>query len=414
MNEIDLKTVVSLYLDKSRANKEGKYLLRLQVYDKINKKRRYFATKFKFTAKEYENTIKSKKTTTIKIELNAALNHAQTIINEIIPFDFDKFEHKLYGKAGMSEKVFYQYNEYVNELIKNNQIGNASNYNLSEKSIQGFLKHENKKPDTFKFTDVTPHFLQEYENYMLSLGKSITTVSIYLRALRAIFNRAIENNEISKEIYPFGKRKYTVPATVKVKKAFTRQELKQLFEATPQIPEQEKAKDFWFFSYACNGMNIKDIALLKFESIKDGVITFYREKTKNTKREHLKPITVVLNDYILSIIKKYGKQNYIPNDFVFSILNGNETPTEAHAKVQNFTRYVNQHIKKLALSVGLPSEISTYWARHSFATVAIREGATIEFISEALGHSDTKTTNNYFSGFTNDAKKEFANNLMKF
>jgi integrase len=414
MNEITLKIVVSLYLDKSRSNKEGKYLLRLQVYDKVNKKRRYFATKFKFTAKEYENIINSKKTTTIKTELYAVLTHAQTIVNEINPFDFDKFEHKLYGKAGMSEKIFYQYNEYVNELIKNNQIGNASNYNLSKKSIQIFLKHEKKNPETFRFTDVTPHFLQEYENYMLSQGKSITTVSIYLRALRAIFNRAIENNEIPKEIYPFGKRKYTVPATVKVKKSFTRQELKQLFEATPQTPEQKKAKDFWFFSYACNGMNIKDIVLLKYEAIKDGVITFYREKTKNTKREHLKPITVVLNDYILSIIKKYGKKKHNANDLVFSILTGNETPTEVHAKVNNFTRYVNQHIKTLAQSVGLPSEISTYWARHSFATVAIREGATIEFISEALGHSDTKTTNNYFAGFTSDAKKKFADDLMKF
>ncbi len=407
---------ISLYLDTRRKKENGLYTLKLRVF--ANRKQMLYSTQFEFTEKEYDSLLNSQrpsqKIKDIKLKLDSLLIKAKETAENITPFDFDKFEHKLYGKAGMSEKVFYQYDERINELINLNQIGNASNYNLSKKSIQEFIKYKGQKPENLKFTDITVQFLQEYENFMLSQDKSITTISIYLRALRAIFNRVIENNELSNEIYPFGKRKYVIPATVKVKKAFTKNELKQLFEATPQIPEQEKAKDFWFFSYACNGMNIKDIALLKYEAIKDGSITFYREKTKNTKREHLKPITVILNEYTQGIIKKYGKQKPAPNDLVFSILNGSETPTDAHAKVKNFTRFVNQHIKTLAQSVGLPSDISTYWARHSFATVAIREGASIEFISEALGHSDTLTTNRYFAGFTTEAKKEFANNLMKF
>jgi len=81
--------------------------------------------------------------------------------------------------------------------------------------------------------------------------------------------------------------------------------------------------------------------------------------------------------------------------------------------VQNFTRYVNQHLAKLCKANDLPI-ISTYWARHSFATVAVRKGASMEFMRESLGHSDMKTTLNYFAGFDDEAKKELALSIMDF
>ena len=137
-----------------------------------------------------------------------------------------------------------------------------------------------------------------YEHFMVEeSGKSNATVGIYLRSLRAIFNQAVEENEIEKEYYPFGKRKYQIPATKNTKKALTKEQLSVLFNSKPKLPQQKKAKDFWFFSYACNGMNMKDIALLKYKDIQDGKIEFYRAKTKLTSKANLKPITVYLNDF---------------------------------------------------------------------------------------------------------------------
>jgi hypothetical protein len=72
--------------------------------------------------------------------------------------------------------------------------------------------------------------------------KSLTTVSMYLRALRAVYNKAIEENEIEQEFYPFGKRKYQVPATKNTKKALSKEQLRILFNAKIESPEQEKAK----------------------------------------------------------------------------------------------------------------------------------------------------------------------------
>src|SRR5690606_6978241 len=96
------------------------------------------------------------------------------------------------------------------------------------------------------FFEITPDWLNGFERYMIEhKNRSHTTVSIYLRVLRAIFNTAIAENEIPQEIYPFGKRKYRIPAAKAVKKSLTHAQLAQLFKAVPMTPEQEKAKAFW-------------------------------------------------------------------------------------------------------------------------------------------------------------------------
>ncbi|MDD4156439.1 MAG: tyrosine-type recombinase/integrase [Candidatus Cloacimonetes bacterium] len=80
--------------------------------------------------------------------------------------------------------------------------------------------------------------------------------------------------------------------------------------------------------------------------------------------------------------------------------------------MKNFIRLINQHFTNFANNNGISDTISTYWARHSFATNAIRSGASMEFVSEALSHSNLKTTQNYFAGFADEAKKDISNKLM--
>jgi integrase/recombinase XerD len=160
-------------------------------------------------------------------------------------------------------------------------------------------------------------------------------------------------------------------------------------------------------------MNIHDIAILKFKNLHQDRIEFIREKTKDTNRGS-KTITTFLNDYSNHVIKKYQRKNGKEDDYVFKILEKEMTPEQIKAKVKIFTRFINQHVKKLAEQNNLPGEISTYWARHTFATMSVNKGASLEFMSEALGHSDLKTTQTYFAGFTNETKKQFANSLFDF
>jgi integrase len=270
-------------------------------------------------------------------------------------------------------------------------------------------------PSTVIFYDITQEFLKRYEYHLVNnLNQSRTTVSIYLRVLITIFNNAIKQNDIEKEVYPFGKDKYKLPSVKKVKKAFNKEELKILFDAEPQTPEQEKAKDFWFLSYACYGMNIKDIVQLKFKDLDKNSFTYYRAKTINTSKGELVPITVDLNDYSRSIIDKYKNSSKAPEDYVFSIIQKNDSNLTKYKKIKNFTSFINQAMKKLAINNGITGDISTYWARHSFAFNAILEGASMELISEVLNHSDMKTTIGYFKGFPSEMKKSLADKIMKF
>jgi integrase/recombinase XerD len=414
---------ISIFLDTRRVKESKLYPVKLRVFSSTIKKAKLYPTNFDLTIKDYTSiweTIKPRKEhQELRFKMDAVRQKANETAESIQPFTFEKFEKKLYLKSSESDNVFYQYELLINKLNKTGHIGNASNYNLSLKSIKAFIKHKNsKEPSRLSFIEITPDWLAEYEAYMVDeIERSSTTVSIYLRALRAVYNGAMSENESLKEVYPFGKGKYEFSSVKKVKKVLSKEDLKKLFECDPQTPEQEKAKDFWFFSYACNGANIKDIALLTTKQLDKETIKFFRAKTKNTSKKDSKEVTVYLNDYSKAILNKYAGLSNGTSEYIFAThtkVSVNDNDTVKHAKIKNFTKFINQNLKKLAEKNGISSDISTYWARHSFATNAIRSGASMEFVMEALSHGNLKTTQGYFSGFEDKDKKAFMQNIMNF
>lgn len=406
--------VISIVLDTRRAKNSGKYPVKLRVFMSSPKTQKYYPTVFEFSKAEFSKVWEAKKLRKEHKELRLQLQNLEFKANEMArrlsPFTLDKFEQQLYGiDKGNSIEVSYYYAMAINRLQQNDQIRTASSYELSLKSLQNF--HGKKK---LTFLEIDPAWLKRYERYMQEdLKRSPTTVGIYLRPLRAIFNDAIADKVIDKDDYPFGKRRYTIPAPKRTKRALSKEQLKMLFEAVPEKKEHAKAKAFWFFSYASNGINFKDIANLKFKDISGDVIYFTREKTKNTSKSKA-PVSVYMNSFIKQVIEEYGKKKRKPDDYIFPILSPKATPKEKLRQLSNFIRLVNQHFKNFALSLGIDENVSTYWARHSFATNAIRSGASMEFVSEALSHSSLNTTKNYFAGFESEAKKEFSKKMMEF
>ena len=411
---------ISLYLDARRAKSSGKFPVKLRVYTSNPRKQKLYPTVFEFSEKEFNSIWNTSKPRSefkeIRKQFQAVEVKANKVAEKLHPFTFEQFEKHLYRKQGDGINVKYHYDKAIKELSDRKQIGTASTYRLSQRSIIEFveisLSNNYKQLTLF---DITPNWLKDYEYYMTeNKERSLTTVSMYLRVLRTIYNKAIDDKEIERDYYPFGKRKYQVPASKNVKKALSKEQLKVLFYSQTDIIEQQKAKDFWFFSYFCNGMNIKYIALLRYKDIKDDKVEFLRAKTRNTSKSNLKPISAYLNEYSSGVIEKYGNDIKEPDRFVFNILTRGLSPIQQQAKIKNFTRFINQHLKKLCKANNLPEEISSYWARHTFATNAVRRGATMEFIQESLGHENLQTTQNYFAGFDSDIKKEFAKTLMDF
>jgi len=410
---------ISIVLDKRREKENGKFPVKLRVFSKSLKKDKRYTLDIDLTAEEFEKIWKNNggkslrgKNNDIRLKLQSIETRANDEAKQMSVFNFNNFETKFFRKSSDKNNVKHHFDLAIADNIKNNKIGTAESYKYTFNSLVDFSITVKKcSEEKLTFNAITVEWLKEYQNFMLSKGKSLTTIGIYTRTLRVVFNNAIESNDISIDIYPFGKNKYKIPRTKKVKKALNSKELKTLFDAETFNENEQQAKDFWFFSYACNGMNFKDIALLKYSDIKQDRFTYYRAKTFDKSAEKT-VITIHLTDFTNSIISKYGTKD--KDGFVFSIITSNDTSETQYKKIKNFTRLINDHIKRIAKRNNLPNDISTYWARHSFATNSLRKGVSMEFISEALNHSDLSVTKNYFAGFEDEAKKKFANSLLDF
>lgn len=407
---------ISIVLDKRRKKDDKTFPVKLRVYDCNTQRAKRYATRFSLTEDDFNSVWLTTKPRTqyrdLRNQLDAERIKAVKEARTIEPFDFHLFEKKLYRQSGEGENIVYHYEQIIAELQKDNQFGTASGYDLSLKSIQRFIKYNGKtNTERILFRDITSKWLNEFERFLVKEeNKSLTTVSIYSRCLRAVFNRAIKSRDIDKAQYPFGTEGYQVPAVKRVKKALSNADLKKIFDAKTASVEETRARDFFFFSYSCNGVNVKDIALIKPENIKGDTVKFFRAKTIRTSKENLFEVVIYLTDFAKGVIDKYKTAG----EYLFPILRSDMSEIQKHKAVKNFTRFINQHLKKIALREGVTGDISSYFARHSFSTNAIRSGASMEMVSEALGHADIATTKGYFAGFEDSAKKELMEKLMKF
>jgi len=399
------KAKADIYIDKTRPRKNGECSVKIKVT--YLRKRKYYPTNIYLTPDEYEKVFHAeRKTKKQKENYDKILyyqNKATDVINKkLIVFTFDNFEQAYFEQRNITNSVSFAFDKYIEQLINENRIATAESYRNAKRSLESFKTN-------LSFADITPAFLKKYENWMIKKGKSITTVGIYLRSLRAIYN--LQN--IDRSIYPFGESKklYSIPTGKNTKKALTIDEVAKIFNhKVPANTNKEMAKDYWIFMYLCNGMNVKDFCLLKWSNIKDDMIIYNRAKTKRTQRES-KSIVVALKPETKAIIKKWGQLSVIKETYIFSHLKPGMTAIEQQATIKQLTKTINKYMKRIAIELNINKPITTYYARHSFATVLKRSGASIELISELLGHSNVGTTESYLDSFEKEQIQEQTNNL---
>lgn len=401
---------VNIFHDLRRVKKNNLYPVKLRVT--FDRRSKYMETGIDLSKEDFGKLSSrriSKELLDIKENLLELEAKANSIIKIVRPFNFPVFIEKFKQKTYDATYVETLYVEMINKLMAQCRVGTADNYKSSLQSLLLFKKN-------LRFEDVSDTFLFRYETWMLERGRSITTVGIYCRCLRAIFNEAIYRKIISLDYYPFGKRKYQMPVSKNIKKALKLQDIGKIYFYQPKQDKglEAKAKAFWLFSYFANGMNMKDIALLKFKNISDEFLSFERAKTIRSTRTNPKLITVYINDDIRAIIRKWSNWDKSRENYIFPVLKPGLTPSQQRDRIKEFIRDVNDGIKKICIETGIEEHVTTYSARHSFSTVLKRSGASIEFISEALGHTDVKTTESYLDSFENEMKKEFSNSLLAF
>lgn len=330
--------------------------------------------------------------------------------DRIKPFSFDDFSAE-FDKHKPENNVFSMMDRKIKQLEEEDRIGSAVTYRCSLNSLKEFTG-KNAVP----FEYFTESSLKRYEQWMKGVvkegdkKKSTSTIGIYLRSLRAVFNEAIKTGIT--DHYPFGKGGFTIQNGKGRKIAIDTNELKLIFDYVIQNDDAAAFyMDVWKLTYLLNGINIKDLVLLKKGNIVGEFICYFREKTKNTAKEKAE-IKIYFSEEARQIIEKWG--NVGGNKYLLPLLDGKETEKEIKQKVSNLVRAINHAIKIVAGKLEIKKNITCYTARHSWATQMMRHGAPVSFIGKQLGHMNSSSTDNYLNSFEEDTIKEWQKKLTEF
>ena len=316
----------------------------------------------------------------------------QSRADMIKPFSFETFSDEMDKKKAEND-VFAMFDRKIEELEKEERYGSADNYFRTMKSLKAFT---GKNKLTFEYFTVGQ--LKKYEAWMKENDRSITTIGIYLRSFRALMNEAIKSGIT--ENYPFGSGGYKIQKGASRKIALTKEEIKLLFNYTP-TPESGAGfyYDMWKLSYILNGINIKDLSLLKQKNIRNDFLSFVREKTRNSVQVQSE-IKIYLGDEANEIINRWKIAE--KDGYLLPILQKNDSAKIIKQKVGNLVRAINNAIKNIAKELKIDKNISCYTARHTWATQMMRHGASVSFIGKQLGHTSTSTTDLYLSSFDDE------------
>ena len=300
--------------------------------------------------------------------------------------------------------LFTYYNTIIKRLVESSKIGNANVYKDSLRSLESFVikKH-------LRFDDITYSFLSRYESYLRIRKVSESTCSVYFRTLRSVYNKAIKEKIADASKYPF--KDFHI-ASFKVKpnrRAITKGDIESLTHLDlNDAPDLYEARQYFLFSYYGQGINFTDIARLKWSDIHGDRIFYSRKKTG--KAMHFKPLPEAQS--ILSYWSLFTQSR--DDNYIFKILDRDlhKTEHQVYNRIKKIRKRVNKNLKTIGRMANIDTPLTTYVARHTFATVLKYSGVSTAIISEAMGHSSESVTQHYLKSFGEDVIDEAMENLI--
>lgn len=296
------------------------------------------------------------------------------------------------------------FRQTILQLEAEGRIGNRHFYYRTHNSVRTFCNGNLNIP----FSSIDTDWLRRYEKWLRKKNNKDTTISIVFRTLRSLYNKAIAHHCARKSDYPFDDFKINKFDTTTPKRAITKTDIINIYNATApescRSPYFELSKDIFMFSYLCGGINFVDIANLEEGNIADGRLSYIRQKTGRR-------IRIGLPSPALAIIEKYKNQR---QGYLFPIFDRSLhiTPKQKQYRIHKALAKINEHLRFIGQQLNLPIDLTTYVARHSFATVLKKSGVDIAMISEMLGHADLTTTQIYLDSFDDDQVDEAMKNLL--
>ena len=288
--------------------------------------------------------------------------------------------------------LFYFMRSIITLLKQMGKLRTSETYQAALKSFMQFRENKDLLLD-----EITSDMMLMYEAFLRNKGITKNSSSFYMRILRAVYNRAVEK-ELTQQRFPF-KRVYTgIDKTVK--RAIPLKMIKQIKNLDlSQNPTLDFARDMFLFSFYTRGMSFIDMAYLKNKDLANGMLTYRRRKTgqklfikwEKCMQEIVDKYDTMYNSYLLPIIRN-------PN-------------INERKQYENALRLVNNKLKDIAEIIHLQIPLSTYVARHAWASIAKSKNIPISVISEGMGHDSEMTTQIYLSSLDTSAV-DSANELV--
>jgi integrase len=393
---------LKLVLDKRRENKDNSYPLVFRIY--VLGRTRDLATGIKITEEQFNNKtceivddyISNNKLQALKIEylqklnLYALKNKGTENAQEVKEF--------LEGKLSHQYTIYSFWQEQLDSLNSIGRLGTARSYKIVLSSISKQV-NLNKPFEKFSYKD-----LIELENTLYKNGMTINGVSVYLRTLKAIYNKAINLDIVGYEHYPF--RKFKIKKGSITPRVLNVSELKAYFNL--QLDKNSLYYKAWLIGkliFLLRGINSRDLLLLNSKNINNGRIIYRRAKTKKIYSIPLLPEMVELfNEFTPNEVSLLNTVNV--NDY--------KNPRGFIEVMAQKLKVLNAHLKKIGNMIGSNEPITTYVFRYSFSNVAKQLGYSKDMISEALGHNyGNSTTSHYLEQFHQDELDELTVNVIK-
>lgn len=300
------------------------------------------------------------------------------------------------ANQGEVNSFFVFGNNLVKELNEAKRIGTARSYKETLSVLKNYLNKD------VTFNEINYSFLTKLEKHHLGKGNELNGLAVYMRTIRAIFNKAIKVGIAEKDSYPF--EDYSIRTTPTKKRAIEIQYLKKIIELKLDVEHPcFHARNYFVASYMMYGMNFMDMAFMQKSSIINGRIFYRRKKTS-------KLYDIKISDSLKAILDYYCDSD---RDFVFPIIK-RESAFDQDKDIRWSRKRYNKKLKAIATECGIEENLTSYVSRHSFATQAMLQQIPLNAISSMLGHSSLKTTEVYIKGLPNNILDEYNARVLQF
>jgi len=399
-----IKVAPILYTSKKLSNGEHPIMIRLT----LKGKRKYIGLGVNCKASCWDevNNLPSKKHPQQKelvILINDLVNTISKKIysaeNSNIILTLEELAQSIENKTSSPTQSLSAYIDQICEILKAD--GKIETNNIFRSTKNAWTKFFKK--EIFHFEDINPKSIHDFEQAGERRGNMPSTTFLYLRTVKTIINMAKREKICGPEYDPFQNYSFAKFRRIKTRKrAISREDFRKIEEL--ELDEKSRlfhSRNYFIFSFYAGGINFVDLAQLKWANIEKNQLFYTRKKTNEL-------INVPLMGQAVKILEIYKRfSNCKKDDFIFPILSAiHSTSISITNRLHKVNHQINQDLQQIGETLKLDVKLTTYVARHTFATVLKKEGISVSIIGQALGHEDEKTTRIYLDSFGSDIMQQ--------